>query len=455
MQKSVYKTKQLDFLMSYIKENQGRHFTAEEVRSHFEAKQIPIGIATIYRQLEKLVADGTLQKYFIDEHSAACFEYAGENCKAETPHFHLKCEACGNLFHIECDEIQELSEHLSKEHGFNLNPFRTVLYGICGACKKSAKILMLFIVLIFTARTSVFAKNKIKVISTIFPMYDWTRQIIGEQKSTNESIDLTLLAGNGVDLHSYQPSIQDIAKISTADIFIFVGGESDSWVKEALKNARNKKMIAINLMELLNDKLKQEEIVEGMEAEACDDDEDEDEIEYDEHVWLSVKNAQFLCGHIGAALCQQDVENQQFYKENLADYLVTLGKLDNDFKKTISSAGKNTLIFGDRFPFRYLVDDYGLNYYAAFVGCSAETEASFKTVIFLAEKMRELNQNCIMKLETSDGKLAATIAQTSKLKNTKILTLNSMQSVSTSQASKTSYIKIMNDNLNTIKQALE
>ena len=135
MQKAAYKTKQQDFLFSYLKEMKGQHFTADDVHAHFESKQISIGIATIYRQLEKLVAEGTLQKYFIDEHSAACFEYSGEDCNAETPHFHLKCEECGNLFHLECEDLESLSNHLKNEHGFSLNPYRTVLYGTCGNCR--------------------------------------------------------------------------------------------------------------------------------------------------------------------------------------------------------------------------------------------------------------------------------------------------------------------------------
>ena len=447
MQKSTYKTKQQDFLFSYLKEMKGKHFTAEEVREHFESKQISIGIATIYRQLEKLVADGTLQKYFIDEHSAACFEYSGEDCKAEVPHFHLKCEQCGNLFHVECDEIQELSEHLQKEHGFAINPFRTVLYGICNACKA----LLLALILIFATNASGYAKSKIKVLSTIFPMYDWTREIIENQKSTNNNIDLTLLVGNGIDLHSYQPSIQDIAKISTADIFIYVGGESDRWVKDALKNKKNKDMIILNLMEILGDSVKEEEIVEGMETEEEDE---EEEAEYDEHVWLSLKNAKIICNAITKALCQKDSENDASYIKNLFDYTAQLDELDAAYSTAVKSASKNTLIFGDRFPFRYLVDDYNLNYYAAFVGCSAETEASFKTVIFLAKKMDELDSNYIFKIESGDEKLCRTIIQNSSKKNARVLVLDSMQSVTSKQAASTSYLKIMNENLNVLKEGI-
>ena len=133
--KTSYKTKQQDLLLSYLQHIQGKHFTAEDVHSHFESKNISIGIATIYRQLEKLVTEGTLQKYFINEHTAACFEYSGNSCNKNESHFHLMCEKCGKLIHLECDELSELSEHLESEHGFSINPYRTVLYGICKNCQ--------------------------------------------------------------------------------------------------------------------------------------------------------------------------------------------------------------------------------------------------------------------------------------------------------------------------------
>ena len=141
MQKAAYKTKQQELLFSYLREMQGKHFTAEDVRAHFEAKKISIGIATIYRQLEKLVTEGRIQKYFIDEHSAACFEYAGEGCNASEQHFHLKRELCGRLIHLECEELEELGGHLKTEHGFVINPLRTVFYGVCTDCadKKEVK----------------------------------------------------------------------------------------------------------------------------------------------------------------------------------------------------------------------------------------------------------------------------------------------------------------------------
>ena len=297
------------------------------------------------------------------------------------------------------------------------------------------------------------AAAKLSIVSTIFPEYDWVRELLGDNSS---NVDLTLLLGNGVDLHSYQPSIQDVAKISTADIFIYVGGESDAWVDDALKNKKNKDMIVLNLIEILGDSVKEEEIVEGMEAEEEEECEDEEEeAEYDEHVWLSLKNAKVICQAITDALCKKDSANAAGYRKNLSAYTAQLDDLDAAYSDAIKFSSKNTLIFGDRFPFRYLVDDYGLNYYAAFVGCSAETEASFKTVIFLANKMDELDSNYIFKIESGDGKLAKTIIQNSGKKTAQVLVLDSMQSVTSKQASNTSYLKIMNENLNVLKEGLK
>ena len=299
--------------------------------------------------------------------------------------------------------------------------------------------------------------NTIKIVTTIFPEYDWTREIIGTQ---TENTELTLLMNNGTDLHSYQPSIQDIAKISTADIFIYVGGESDGWVKDTLKNVRNKNIIALNLMELLGDKVREEEIIEGMQAEEDEHHhehhDDEEEIEYDEHVWLSLRNAKICCNAICEALCKIAPENATAYKTNLAAYSKKLDDLDSRFSGTVSSSTQTTLLFGDRFPFRYFVDDYSLNYYAAFVGCSAETEASFETIIFLAKKVDELGLNSVCQIESGTGKIARTIIQSSKNKNATILTFDSMQSVnSTNIKNGTTYLNIMEKNLEVLNEALK
>ena len=335
---------------------------------------------------------------------------------------------------------------------------------------------IILILAVFSALTgSIFAKtkksekksDKIKIVTTIFPEYDWTREIIG---NTN-SAELTLLLANGVDLHSYQPSIQDIAKISTADIFIYVGGESDGWVKDALKNATNKNMKVINLMETLGDKVKEEEVKEGMQAEEEEEHEhhheeaeehhhhhhdDEEEIEYDEHVWLSLRNAKILSAEIAAALCEKDSANTAAFKANLASYTARLDALDAKYTAAVKAGSKKTILFGDRFPFRYLVDDYGLDYYAAFVGCSAETEASFETVIFLSKKVDELGLNSVMKIESGDGKIARTIIQNTKKKNAKVLTMDSLQSTTAKQAKAgRTYLKIMEENLSVLEESLK
>lgn len=313
--------------------------------------------------------------------------------------------------------------------------------------------------------TSMFAakakkSNKLKVVTTIFPEYDWTREIIGDNA---KNVELTLLLENGVDLHSYQPSIQDIAKISTADIFIYVGGESDGWIKDALRNATNKNMKVINLMETLGDKVKAEEIKEGMQAEEeeehehhHDGDHDEDEVEYDEHVWLSLRNAKILCAEIAAALSAKDPANATAYKANLSAYTARLDTLDAKYAAAVKTGSKKTILFGDRFPFRYFVEDYGLDYFAAFVGCSAETEASFETVIFLSKKVDELGLNSVLKIESGDGKIARTIIQNTKKKNARVLTLDSIQSTTLKQAKAgTTYLSIMEDNLKVLEEALK
>ena len=299
----------------------------------------------------------------------------------------------------------------------------------------------------------------LSIVTTIFPEYDWVREIMGDEA---ENADITMLMDNGTDLHSYQPTADDISKISKCDLFIYAGGESDEWVKDALKQAENKDMKVINMMEMLGDSVKTEEVVEGMESEH-DHDHDEDgdhhdsdqEVEYDEHTWLSLKNAEMICEAIENDLSSLDPENKDIYKKNSEEYISKLSELDSKYQKTVDDAARKTVLFGDRFPFRYLTDDYGLDYYAAFVGCSAETEASFKTVKFLAEKVDELDLPCVMTIEGSDHKIAETIIRNTADKDQKVLTMDSMQSVTASDLKdgKTD-LSVMEKNLEALKEAL-
>ncbi|MBR0530714.1 MAG: ZinT/AdcA family metal-binding protein [Ruminococcus sp.] len=500
------------------------------------------------------------------------------------------------------------------------------------------------------------------VVCTIFPEYDWTKEILGEHA---DDAEITYLLDNGVDLHNYQPTADDILKISSCDLFVYVGGESDEWVENALAEANNEDMKVVELMDILGDSAKVEELKEGMQEdehehehdhskevstfeddevkdrslsdwagewqsayplvldgsldeawehksedgsmtaeeykdyytigyktdissvkidgdnitftyddgktvssdyeytgyfiqnwstgtkaamyrfeavdkesgapvyiefndhmiepekaehfhlrmsnesydaivdpegnwptffdaaltpdEVCDEvighghsDEDEDEEEhehedeheeeheeehehhheegeeeYDEHVWLSVKNAKNICGAIEKELEAIDPDNAADYKANLESYTAKLDELDNSFKTLVDSASSKTLVFGDRFPFRYFVDDYGLDYYAAFIGCSAETEASFETIAFLAEKVNELDCGTIFTLENSSKDIANSIISASG-KNAEIAELNSLQSISADDiANGTSYLSIMQKNYDVLAGVLK
>lgn len=287
--------------------------------------------------------------------------------------------------------------------------------------------------------------GKINIVTTIFPLYEWTKNIAGDKA------DVTLLVDNGVDLHSFQPSAEDIVNISTCDMFVYVGGESDSWVDDALKEKVNKDMAVVNLLELLKNDIKEEETVEGMQEEKGE----EDEKEYDEHIWLSLRNARKCCDGICKELVSADKKNKTSYEKNNKDYSDKLSNLDNEYKTAVNSAKTKTVVFGDRFPFRYLADDYDIKYYAAFAGCSAETEASFKTIAFLADKVDEYKLNAIFKIETSDDKIAKTIRENTKSKNQKILTLDSMQNKTAKDIkNKITYLSVMQNNLNTLKEGL-
>lgn len=320
--------------------------------------------------------------------------------------------------------------------------------------------------------------GKLQIVTSIFPVYDWVREILGD---TAQHADLTMLLDNGVDLHSYQPTVDDLIKISTCDLFIYVGGESDGWVEGALKNAVNRDMVVINLMELLGDAVKEEEIVEGMqesshaheeeahdhgEEEAHDHDHEEDSEQdhhheseshhLDEHIWLSLRNAQFLCKEIANHLCEIDPPQQGVYLSNLSTYLEKLSGLDAKYQGVVEQGGRKTLLFGDRFPFRYLVEDYHLNYYAAFSGCSAETEASFETISFLANKVNELGLTCILKIEGSKHHIAETIVSNTTTQNQQVLTMNSMQSITANDVNRgITYLSVMEENLEVLEAALK
>ena len=288
--------------------------------------------------------------------------------------------------------------------------------------------------------------GKSKIVTTNFAEYDWVRNITG----STEKFEITMLGG-GVDMHSYQPTATDIITISDCDMFVYVGGESDTWVTDVLDGKRNENMEIITLMEILGENAKTEEHVEGMQEES----EEESEEEYDEHVWLSLRNAVEFCNQIEKSLEKIDPDNKTVYESNLKSYTQKLSELDEKYTEAVKNAKTKTLMFGDRFPFRYMTDDYGLEYYAVFAGCSAETEASFETITFLAHKADELSLNCVITIDGSDKKIAETIIENTKTKSQKILTLDSMQSVTmTDIENGEMYLSVMEQNLSVLSQAL-
>lgn len=324
--------------------------------------------------------------------------------------------------------------------------------------------------------------NKISIVCTTFPQYDWVKNILGEEA---ERFNVTLLLDNGVDMHSYQPAVKDIATAGSSNLFIYVGGESDTWVEDALKEAKNKDLKAINLMETLGNSVKEEEVVEGMQEERKslghsheksskekqeqtqkESHENSQEIngqkeaadeepEYDEHIWLSIRNAEIMVKNIEKAIEQLDSDNAKVYQNNAENYIKKLDTLDKQYANTIQNAKYKAILFGDRFPFRYMVDDYDLKYYAAFAGCSAETMAGFETVTFLAKKADELRLPVILTIENSDGRIAEAVKSNTTKKNQKILAMNSLQSVTKEQiADGITYLQVMQENLSVLSEAL-
>ena len=331
--------------------------------------------------------------------------------------------------------------------------------------KIMASVLALILLLTGIAPYTALAEGKqVSVVTTIFPLYDWVREIT----AGNDKVEIVMLLDSGADLHNYQPTAQDILKIASADLFVFVGGESDDWVEDVLETARNDQLVSVNLVEAMGDAIKMEEIVEGMEHDEHDhDDHDEDHDDHDEeedhdhgeeadeHIWLSLRNAQALSRVIAEKLAQIDPDNASLYQSNFEAYHEKLARLDAAYAEAVNAAAYKTVLFGDRFPFRYLADDYGLSYYAAFSGCSAETEASFQTILFLAQKVDELNLPAVLTIEQPKARIAETIVSATKNKNQKILAMNSLQSV-TSQGVQAgiTYLSAMEENLAVLKDAL-
>ncbi len=294
--------------------------------------------------------------------------------------------------------------------------------------------------------------GKLRVVCTNFPAYDFVMNIIGED---NEDIKVTYLLEKGVDMHNYQASADAIAQIMKADLCVYVGGESEEWVEDVLAGSSAKNVAKVRFMDVVE--LKHEVIKEGMEHDhEHKEHEHAEECTYDEHVWLSLKNAVKMTEAVCTSIMELDADNADVYRTNADKYIVKLNALDTEYQTLVDSAKSKVVIMADRFPFLYLADDYGIEYYAAFPGCSAESEAGFETIAFLAEKVKEFKTPVVFQIETSNGSLVKTVIDASGVDNVKSGTLDSMQSVSKEKITGGySYIAAMENNLLALKEALK
>ncbi|MCR4775782.1 MAG: metal ABC transporter substrate-binding protein [Saccharofermentans sp.] len=308
-------------------------------------------------------------------------------------------------------------------------------------------ILVLIVSAAGCSKTQQASSKGISVVCATAPLYDWTRKITEGTDGT----DLSLIIGNGTDLHSFQPSAKDIISIKNADVLVYVGGESDGWIRDAIKEPANKNRQVVCLMDILKDAIVEEEVVEGMQGEEEDSHEEHEEgPEYDEHVWMSLRLTRRSCKAIEEALEKVSSSNAAKYKANLDAYDKKLSELDKQYEEMVKGARLDTMVVCDRYPFRYLAEDYKLKYSAAFVGCSAETEASFETVKFLADKVKALDSKAVLIIDNSDGKLAKTVLETAGKSSVKVEVLDSMQSC----GADLDYIRTMTENLEKLKTAL-
>ena len=285
-------------------------------------------------------------------------------------------------------------------------------------------------------------KKTTNIISSNFVGYDFARAVTGDKSK------VAMLLKPGAEMHDYEPTPEDIINIKNADLFIYVGGESDKWVEDLLKDNEVPKEKTLRLMDLVE--VKEEELIEGMEER---EHHHEEEIEYDEHIWTSPVNAVKLVNGIKDKLSKIYPENENIYTKNADAYISRLLNINQKIRDVVASSDKKELIFGDRFPFRYFADEYGLDYYAAFPGCSEQTEASSKTIAFLINKAKSNNIKTILKIELTSEKLAKSIADEA---GAKVMTLNAAHNISSEDFEKgVTYADIMERNIEVLKEALK
>ena len=294
--------------------------------------------------------------------------------------------------------------------------------------------------------------SALRVVATIFPQYDFVRQIAGDR------VELSMLISPGAESHGFEPTARDIITINDADLFIYIGGHGDTWVDRILASLDRADLRSVALLDLVEPVI--EELVEGMERAHHHDhghDHDHDhhhdhEPHYDEHVWTCPRNAILIVYALTDVLVELDPANAEFFIENATAFVEELQEIDNAFMDVVGSGVRNTLIFGDRFPFRYFTDTYGLTYFAAFTGCSAETQASPATIAFLIEKVREENIPVVLHVELSNLLIANVIAEATGVR---LLEMHSLHNVSHGDfVAGVTYLDIMRRNVEALREAL-
>ena len=282
--------------------------------------------------------------------------------------------------------------------------------------------------------------GRLQIVTTVFPAYDFARQIAGERAA------VTLLLPPGAEAHSFEPTAKDMARIRSAALFFCNGGESEAWAEELLDDGEQIRCLRmLDCVEAL-----EEEVKEGMQE--THEEEEEDGPEYDEHVWTSPRNAILICEALCGELCEIDPEGESGYRARLDAYTAQLEALDSAFRETVAQGTHRTLVFADRFPVRYFVEEYGLSYFAAFPGCAEDTEPSARTVAFLIDRVREERLPAVLYIEFSNRKMADMICEDTGCKE---LLFHSCHNVSADELRQgVSYLSLMQGNVSALKEAL-
>ena len=300
--------------------------------------------------------------------------------------------------------------------------------------------LLLLSFFIITGCVSQKENQSFRIVVTNFPCYDFVRAIT----QGDNDISIKMLIKPGMDSHSYEPSPQDMAAVKESDLFFYVGGESDQWVNQLISDMDQKKVVK---MISLVSHLQLEEHVKGMQKEKK-----EEEDEYDEHVWTSLKNAQEIITRLTVRMCQLDKKHAASFQKNAENYIKKISSVDSTIKDIVRHAKRKEIVVGDRFPLLYFAKEYGLSYYAAFPGCSEQTEPSAATLSYLIDKTKKDHIPAVLKIELSNGQIARTIAQET---GAHVLTIQSMHNVSVKDyRNKETYVSIMRKNANVLKEAL-